>query len=123
MVIADTNIFIASIRGNEIADSLLLKYQKQLQLSMISFIELKMGATDKKKKEAVKLVTAIFPVLPLSKSIGDRALQLVEQYNTPQRHLFLGDALIAATCLEHNALLLTFNTKDFKFIKGLKLAR
>lgn len=123
MVVADTNIFIASIRGNEIADTLLSKYQKKLQLSVASFIELKIGATNKSKKEAVKLIVSIFPVLPLSKLIGERALQLVDQYSTPQRQFSLGDALIAATCLEHNASLLTFNTKDFKFIKGLKLVK
>jgi predicted nucleic acid-binding protein len=123
MVIADTNIFIASIRGNEIADTLLMKYQKQLGISVISLIELKVGATDKKKKRAVEMVTDIFSVIPLSKYTGEKAIQLVDLYNTPQRRLQMPDALIAATCIEHNAKLLTFNTKDFKFIKGLKLAK
>jgi len=123
MVIADTNIFIATIRGNEIAEALLLKHQNSLAISLITILELKSGATDSKKKTAVRLITDMYTVLPLSKHIGERALQLVELYTTPQRKLEVPDALIAATCLEHQASLLTFNTKDFKFIKGLKFAK
>ncbi len=31
-----------------------------------------------------------------------------------------GDAVIAATCLENDLQLVTFNAKDFRFIKGLR---
>jgi len=34
---------------------------------------------------------------------------------------YIGDMLIAATALCFNAPLFTLNTKDFKYIKGLKL--
>ncbi len=30
------------------------------------------------------------------------------------------DAIIAATCLENDLTLITYNVKDFRFIKGLK---
>ncbi len=33
----------------------------------------------------------------------------------------LPDATIAATCLENDLTLITFNIKDFRFINGLKL--
>ncbi len=33
----------------------------------------------------------------------------------------LGDAIIAATCLENNLTLITYNAKDFRFINGLKI--
>jgi predicted nucleic acid-binding protein len=36
-----------------------------------------------------------------------------------QRKMSLGDALIAATCLEHNEPLATANVDDFKWIAGL----
>lgn len=35
--------------------------------------------------------------------------------------LMLADAVIAATCLEHDLQLITLNVKDFRFIKGLTL--
>lgn len=119
----DTNILIGAIRSNRMALSLLKRNGKNALISVVTEIELAIGATDKAKKEAVKAVIEKHEVLPLSRQIGERALQLVELYCTPQRKLFMPDALIAATCLEHNAALLTFNTKDFKFIKGLKLAK
>lgn len=33
----------------------------------------------------------------------------------------LPDSIIAATCLENNLTLITYNVKDFRFIKGLKI--
>lgn len=33
----------------------------------------------------------------------------------------LPDAVISATCLENDLILLTYNVKDFRFIKGLKI--
>ncbi len=105
------------------ADALLMKYKHELAISVITQIELAVGATDKNKKKAVNVITDLFPIVALNKAIGERALSLVDLYSTPNRKLFMPDALIAATCLEYNAALLTFNTKDFKFIKGLKLAK
>ncbi|MBX7181913.1 MAG: PIN domain-containing protein [Bacteroidia bacterium] len=123
MVIVDTNIFIAAIRGNEMALSMLRKYKLSIYISIVSIIELSVGATDKNKKKVVAAITEDHTIIPLSKSIGERALKLVDTYSSPARRLFLPDALIAATCLENNAALLTFNSKDFKFIKGLQFAK
>lgn len=49
-----------------------------------------------------------------SQSIIERAISLRQQ-----RKMSLGDALIAATCLEHNEPLATANVDDFKWIAGL----
>lgn len=38
-----------------------------------------------------------------------------------QRKMSLGDALIAATCLEHNKTLVTRNTTDFTWIENLRV--
>lgn len=38
-----------------------------------------------------------------------------------QRKMSLGDALIAATCLEHDLPLATANDKDFEWIEGLAI--
>ncbi len=34
-----------------------------------------------------------------------------------------GDAIIAATCLENNLILITYNVKDFRFVNGLKITQ
>lgn len=38
-----------------------------------------------------------------------------------QRRMSLGDALIAATCIEYNKTLATRNIADFEWIEGLKV--
>jgi predicted nucleic acid-binding protein len=123
MVVVDTNILIAIIRGNEMASALIRKQGEEICISVVSHMELSVGATNRSRREAVDIVTRTHSVLPLSKAIGERALSLIQTYSTPSRSLFLPDALIAATCMENNATLLTFNTKDFQFIKGLRLGK
>jgi len=46
----------------------------------------------------------------------ERAIQLRRQ-----RKMTLGDALIAATAMEHNLTLVTANTDNFRWIDGLRL--
>ena len=55
-------------------------------------------------------------VLHLTPEIADRAVTLRQQ-----RRMGLGDAIIAVTGLEHNLTLLTRNTRDFRWINGLRL--
>lgn len=123
MVVVDTDILISIIGGNKLAENIILKYAPKVCISVITEMELFVGATDNRKKEAVKEIVKNHGVIPLSKSIGEISQALIKTYNTPHRSLYLADALIAATCMEKVFSLLTFNTSDFKFIKGLKLAK
>jgi predicted nucleic acid-binding protein len=124
MVIVDTNVIVASIRGNELAKSVLRKYVKQgIFISVITAMELNVGATNASKKLVVEKVTNFHEILHLNKQIGELALKLISTYNNNKQVLFLGDALLAATCLHYNYKLITFNTKDFKQIKGLQFAK
>jgi predicted nucleic acid-binding protein len=56
MVIADTNIIIAAIRGNEMAKQLLLKYMPAVYISVVTEIELFTGATNISKKRTVEQI-------------------------------------------------------------------
>ena len=121
MVVADTDVIIAALRGNGLAKRLLVKYMPEVYISAVTEMELLVGATNTGKKEAVKQITSTHQILPLSKNIGQEAKRLLLLYNTTSRQLKMPDALIAATCIHHKYRLLTFNTKDYKFIKGLQL--
>lgn len=61
-------------------------------------------------------------IVALSDSIGQRAMHLIDQY-TLANGLRLGDALIAATAIEHGLTLLTANLKHFGSIAGLVVER
>lgn len=123
VIIADTDIFIAAIRGNEIAQSLLRKYGGSIAVSAITAAELYVGAKNHAKKKIVEQILADHEFIELNKAITEIALRLIKTYTTSTKQLTLADGFIAATCLEHKAALLTFNTKDFRFIKGLRLAK
>jgi len=61
------------------------------------------------------------PVLDLSPGIGVLAKDLLQSY--PLSHgLEIPDALIAATAIETDCPLFSYNAKDFRFIKGLRLS-
>lgn len=123
VVIADTDIFIAAIRGNEIAQNLLRKYGSSVAVSAITAAELYVGAKNHAKKKIVDQILSDHELVDLNSAITETAIRLIKTYNTSTRSLFLPDAFIAASCLENKAALLTFNTKDFRFIKNLRLAK
>ena len=123
VALADTDILIAAIRGNEMAKGVLRKYNRSLIISAITVAELYVGATSNEKKKIVEQILADHELIELNKAITETAIRLIKEYNTPTRKLLLADAFIAATCIEHKAGLLTFNTKDFHFIKGVKLVK
>ncbi len=64
-------------------------------------------------EEFVQLAT----ILPLDRQITQKAIELRRKH----RKLKLGDAIIAATAVVHNLILVSNNTKDFVNIKGLKV--
>jgi predicted nucleic acid-binding protein len=67
--------------------------------------------------EVLQLLTRLFAPLRVKYPTGltfDMAINLRQQ-----RKMSVGDALIAATCLEHNEPLATANVDDFKWIAGL----
>ena len=59
-------------------------------------------------------------IVPLTEVITQQAIALMESL-TLSHGLQMGDALIAATALEHQLTLLTGNVKHFRAIGGLQL--
>jgi len=60
--------------------------------------------------------------LPVTPAITERAVALMETLAL-SHGLQAGDALIAATAVEHNLPLLTANTKHFAAIEGIRIER
>ena len=56
-----------------------------------------------------------FPLLPITPKISGRAIELIDRYSN-SHGLLLADALIAATALENDLTIVTYNLDDFKFI-------
>ncbi|HTC21692.1 MAG TPA: type II toxin-antitoxin system VapC family toxin [bacterium] len=120
-MIFDTDVLIWAIRGNSIAAHW-IDDVSQRHVSAQSYMELLRGAKDAKELKSLKnyIQQAGFHLLPITENISHRAMIYVEELAL-SHNLAPGDALIAATAVEHNLLLATGNAKHFKAIKGLEL--
>jgi hypothetical protein len=117
----DTDIFIWIQRGNKRAAALVDRAEERY-LSVYSYMELLQAAKNKEHHRYINdfLTSFGFVVVPLSESIGHRALIYLEEY-TLSHGLRAGDAIIAATAAENKMTLMSSNAKHFKPIKELKL--
>lgn len=121
MMIFDTDIFIWVQRGSEKAAKL-MEDEEEKYLSLQTYMELLQCARDKNQHKYIKdfLSAFGFEVLPLTENIGHRASIYIEEY-TLSSGLRAGDAIIAATAVEHNMVLVSSNVRHFKAIKDLQL--
>lgn len=95
-----------------------------MTLSAVTYLEIVQGLRDKTEFIAVQKMFALRRAvrLPLTQAITDRAVTLMESLSL-SHGLQLGDALIAATALEHGLRLLTGNDKHFAAITDLKIEK
>jgi len=120
-MIYDTDILIWVQRGNEKAAKLIEKDDDKY-LSIQSYMELLQGAKNKTHhKYVMDFISEFeFAILPLTENIGHRALIYVEEYALSS-NMRAGDAIIAATAIENNIILVSSNVKHFKAVKELQL--
>lgn len=116
MLLFESNIFIYSILPEHKALKEWMMKQ-EFAASEISLVEV-LGfhrITTEDSRELEDLFD-MAKVLPMSRDIVDRAIQLRRQ-----RKIGLADSFIAATALDYDIQLVTRNTSDFDWIDGLKL--
>jgi predicted nucleic acid-binding protein len=117
----DTDILIWVQRGN-LKAARLIDTSRERSLSVYSHMELLQTAKNSQQHHYLKnfLSTFGFLILPLTESIGHRALVYIEEY-TLAHGLRAGDAIIAATAVESDLTLVSSNAKHFKPIHELRL--
>lgn len=121
-IFIDTDVLIDYSKGKSVQlDKLLEKQQKHKAILFVNSIVIAEFLTDKNlnneiKYESAKDFLSLFKVSDLTGKTGTIAGKLLREGST----LFIGDAMIAATCLENKLKLATRNKKDFKKVKGLK---
>lgn len=120
-MIFDTDIIIWVQRGNEKAARLIERVENRY-LSIQTYMELLQSAKNKIQHKYIKdfIGSFHFVVLPFTENIGHRASIYIEEY-TLSSGIRSGDAIIAATAIENNMVLVTSNAKHFKIIKDLEL--
>ena len=118
-MLVDTDMLIWHLRGYGQATRRLDAFDS-LTISAISYLEVLQGTRDKAEFAAVQamLQRRRAVLLPVNEAVTLRAIAMME--SLPLSHgLQMGDALIAATALEHQLPVLTGNVKHFAAVPGL----
>ena len=118
-LLVDTDVLIWHLRGYARATRR-LDQLSMLKLSAVSYLEVLQGIRNKAELTAVQkmLERRRAVVLPLTEAITQQAVSLMESLAL-SHGLQMGDALIAATALEHQLPVLTGSVKHFAAVPGL----
>ena len=119
----DTDIIIWIQRGNKKAADL-VDSDNDRSISIITYMELLQNAKNKQQQILIKnyLNEMDFTILSISENIGHRALVYIEEYSL-SNGISADDALIAATAIENNQMLISGNHKHYKAIHELIFKR
>ena len=118
-VLLDTNIFIEYFRGSEQAKEYLKRLiteEEVVYFSAISEAELICGKScnTQETKEKVLHLLSLFNKIHVDNKVAQLAGDIRRRYD-----IALPDALIAASALVSESVLMTKNMKDFRRIEGL----
>jgi len=122
-VLIDTDVLIWYLRGNENARKI-VNANIPFRISVVTYFELIQGM---KNKEELKILQKFskkwaIEIIQINENISSRAMFLVEDFCLSYS-MEMGDALIAATTLEKQEMLLTANDKHYNFIPGIKIQK
>ena len=118
MYLLDTNAVIYYFRGMQKAIAvfkLIEDANEEVNLSVITKIELLSFDNEDELKNIDRLLVNS-RIFSLDDEIVDKTIEVRRKYK-----LKLPDAIIAATAMINNLILVTHNKKDFKEIRGLKI--
>ena len=116
----DTNILSKIFYGNIDVKNFVDKLDAGVET--IVYIECIQGSISNLDKRRIKRSLHNLKFYPLTNDIAQKAIGLIDTYSN-SHGLLLADAMIAATALENNLTLITYNKKHFQFIKDLKLLK
>jgi len=123
MILCDTDVIIEYMKGNEVVKKEIVEIGiNNIAVSSVSLMELFYGALNKRELNQIKKALNNFNIIHVDTGISNKAVELIEKYSKSYG-LEPPDALIAATAIVRNIELFTYNSRDFKFIDGLKLYR
>ena len=117
-VVVDTDVMVDFLRGQPEAVALVQDISARIILSSIVVAELYAGVKGEAELDTLDNLVSLFRVVPVSVDLA-RAGGLYRRDYAKSHGVGLADALIAATVVAENAVLVTLNTKYYPMIKGL----
>ena len=121
LILCDTNILIAWLKGDEQTIEILQKIGlENLLIPSITFMELIQGTRNKNELLKLKRKIKKYNIIHFNDVTSKLAINLAEKYYL-SHGLLIPDAIIAATAITFNFKLFTYNLKDFKFLPEIQL--
>ena len=120
MTLFDTDVMVWMLRGNKAAANEIDSAAARA-ISAVTYMELLFGAHDAREVKTIRrtLEALDFRVLPVTESISNRAVAIMEEFALSVR-LDPDDAMIFATALDLDITLCSGNEKHFRPIEGLR---
>lgn len=121
MILVDSDVLIAHLRGNERAKGWLLEARRttgRLAVSAVSVTEVAGGMRSGEKREVTRLLASL-EVFGVSERIGWKAAELMRTYRRSHAAIGVADYLIAATADVEGLRLRTLNVRHFPMFPDL----
>lgn len=99
--------------GRREAKQALETYPPQNAISLITWMEVIIGAKKYHQENRTRIALSVFNVIGVTQDIAERSVSLMQEYG-----MKLPNAIILATAQIHRCQLVTRNTKDFAGIPG-----
>src|SRR5437016_14579489 len=99
--LVDTDVLIDISRNNEAAIDFLDQLSDSWSMSIITALELIVGARNKKEVGQIDKLVAAYSGIPLTAEIGDSSYDLLRRF-AKSHGLRVCDSLIAATAIEED---------------------
>ena len=121
MILVDSDVLIAHLRGLEDARHWLMETRREgpLAISVVSIAELAGGMRSAERREVWRLL-ASFRAEPVTEVIARRAGDFGRQFRRSHSGIGLGDHLIAATADIKGYRLATLNVRHFPMLGDLR---
>lgn len=123
MILVDTDVLIAHLRGIPAARDWLVETRTQaggpLAASVVTATEI-LGGMRSPERAGVARLLATFRLQPVNEVVARRAGELMREYRRSHAAIGLGDYLVAATAKVLGLELATLNVKHFPMFEGLR---
>jgi len=116
----DTDVLIDVSRNNQAAIDFLDQLDDSWSISIITALELIVGARNKQEVTQIDQLIAVYSAIPLTAEIGNSSYGLLKQF-AKSHGMRVFDSLIAATAIEKDLTLISRNRKHFQMISNLNL--
>jgi predicted nucleic acid-binding protein len=115
--LVDTDVLIVVAKNNPGSIDYMKGLPEAWSVSIITALELLVGARDKKEVGKIDRFLAAVSKVPLTPAVGTTAYNLLKQFSR-SHGLRIFDSLIAATAIEEGRTLVTRNEKHFRCFHG-----